>query len=79
VPLKNITLKAGNDTYILSDFNDTASEGVFNFLNKVFNTYTSKSKSTTVTATFTPTANIPENVSLSISIKAQYKWNTYSK
>jgi hypothetical protein len=78
VPLQSITLKVGNDSFSITNFQNTAGEDVLDFLSKVFSAYTSsKSKSTTITATFTPTANIPENVSLNISIKALYNWNTY--
>jgi hypothetical protein len=77
-PLESITLKAGADTYTITDFANVASPEVIAFLNKIFNGYISKNRSITVTATFTPTADIlGDDVKLNISIKALYKWNTY--
>jgi hypothetical protein len=81
LPLTNVTLKVDNNTYTITDFNNTAGEEALNFLSKIFSAYTSKSKTATVTVSFTPSANIDpaDNAKLTLSIVGQYKWNTFEK
>jgi hypothetical protein len=83
IPLSRLTLKIGNATYTTTDFTPDKEQNFeeeVGFLSKVFNAYTSKSKTATVEVEYVTTGNInPNEVTLNIVINGEYTWNTYSK